>query len=240
MARNFDGVDDVLYTASPSLPNADWTIMFWARAETEGEGGQGRFFGWQSGGWGLFGFRSGEVNMPFVEYYAGTAVSQILGSTDDIVLNTWQHWTIRYRVSDDTLDMLLDGVSLNTSTTNPGTATLSQLTVGAGDPVGGFTTDGDMAEFKIFNSRFTTDEILAERAGLRVRTPYLHWPIYGLDDPEPDLSGNKLNATTVTGAVASNHSPQVPYSRRFWGHGPLIEQDANELLQIPHSFSLTC
>ncbi len=89
-------------------------------------------------------------------------------------------------------------------------------------------TAGKIAEVGIWDVVLTDGEVKGLAAGLSpvtVRPANLvsYWPIYGLGSPEPDLSGNKNNLTLTNAPAAANHASIIPYSRRFWGHGPLIE-----------------
>lgn len=230
MSRLFDGVDDVLNNWFVSVPSTtDWTMTLWARAASEGEGGGGYFLSFGVN-YIVLAFNNPGTNAIVLKYYAGTAESSIAGANDTVVLDTWQHFQMRYRVSDTTLELLIDGVSVGTSTTDPGTGSLGQLFVGAQNTGGSLAFDGDLAEMKIWtNARLTTNELMAVRMGKVVRPAslYLHWPMYGLDSPEPDLSGVPLNASITSAPTRSPHPPQAPYSKIFWGGNPLTETAAS-------------
>ena len=83
---------------------------------------------------------------------------------------------------------------------------------------------GRIAEAAVWNVALTANEIAALASG--VTPPNAHggtslvgyWPLYGVDAPEPDLSGNGSSAT-VTGATAGNH---------IGGPGPGILQAAGD------------
>lgn len=72
--------------------------------------------------------------------------------------------------------------------------------------------DGSVAEVAIWDIALTPDEIAALGKGvspLLIQPQNLkgYWPLYGAGSPEPDLSGNRNNAT-ITGSVsAANHAP---------------------------------
>lgn len=52
----------------------------------------------------------------------------------------------------------------------------------------------------------------------RIRPDLLDWyaPLWGLQSPEPDLSGN-ANAVTLTGTSQANHAPVTPFTRKARG-----------------------
>lgn len=128
---------------------------------------------------------------------------------------------------------VVNGVLGTANTTNVGSiAAVDNTRIGAflvnSAPVTGFC-DGDMGEVGIWNVALTTLEWAALGLGvsvLKIRRESLvgYWPIEGIDSPEPDLSGNKFNMTVNGTPLRSNHVPIAPYSSRFWGDGPLIEE----------------
>ena len=54
---------------------------------------------------------------------------------------------------------------------------------------------------------------------------YRHWPLWGLDDPEPDLSGNGDDGA-VTEAVRSNHPPITLFTPKWAATIPFAEVTA--------------
>ncbi len=91
-------------------------------------------------------------------------------------------------------------------------------------------TSGRIAEVAVYNVALADDEMKAYARGvspLRIRSGSLVYyvPIWGLNSPEPDYAtvGSWALNSDVSDPVRANHASVIPYSRRFWGHGPLIE-----------------
>lgn len=92
-----------------------------------------------------------------------------------------------------------------------GTAT-SQI--GAGINGGDFEFDGQLAEVAAWNVELTANEVAAMANGYstaRTRPGSFlgYWPILGVSDPEPDLSGNANNGV-LSGATSADHPPTAP------------------------------
>lgn len=72
---------------------------------------------------------------------------------------------------------------------------------------------GDIAHFASWDVELSGDELESYRfGGMPQRDQLLqHLPCWGIDSPEPDLSGNGLNGT-VNGAIEADHAPVGPYN----------------------------
>jgi hypothetical protein len=75
---------------------------------------------------------------------------------------------------------------------------------------------GKIARVSIHNVILTPGEIKAAMYRPVYRGLVGYWP---MDNSGVDLSSNK-NSATVTNATLVNNPPVIPYSARFWGHGP--------------------
>jgi hypothetical protein len=80
--------------------------------------------------------------------------------------------------------------------------------------------DGRMAGFVVWNIILTDLEFAALGRGIQpynIRPASLAgwWPIDGIQSPEPDLSGNKLNGT-LTGTLFAFGPPVTPFTPRWW------------------------
>jgi hypothetical protein len=89
---------------------------------------------------------------------------------------------------------------------------------------------GRIAEVAIWNVALSDAEVAALARGLAplyVQPGALvgYWPLWGLHSPEIDLTVNNRQMT-VDGAVAADHAPVAPFSRRRWGSYPLVEAAA--------------
>ena len=214
MARNFDGVDDSVENTAVTMTDNDLTAMIWVYAETEGEGGGGTFFLLQNSAitrYILLGFEGGaSVNRPVSLFHWGTERT-IAGVDNDITLNTWQHWALRFTTSSNKIDIVRNGTQLATLSGDPGTdAAPTQLFVGA-KSAGDSAFDGKLADFRWYEGVALTDtEIDMARRGPLMRPDKLKvwWPLWGTTSPEPDWSGNNKHGT-VTGAVRDDHPPGI-------------------------------
>lgn len=92
------------------------------------------------------------------------------------------------------------------------------LRIGTNATDSGAGTRGDLAEVAIWSVALTAAEMLALAKGvspLRVRPAslFMYIPIFGVADPEADLSGNARNGTVTGSPVLANHAPvgqQIP------------------------------
>jgi hypothetical protein len=76
---------------------------------------------------------------------------------------------------------------------------------------------GSLADVAIWTVALTPTEIQGLSRGTRpsrIRPTNLWWPLDGLQSPEPDLSGNKNNAT-LTGTTKASGPPYMPQTRRW-------------------------
>ena len=141
--------------------------------------------------------------------------------------DVWQHAAAVFEAVDDRT-AYINGVGTQDTGSGPNAPTQwDRMTIGwLGDSSPNYSSGVDIADPGIWLAALTSNEILALVRGARsdqVRQQSLAWnpQILGVS-PEPDWSGSKRNVT-VTGTTIGNGPPVIPYSARFWGHGPLIE-----------------
>jgi len=226
MARDFDGSADYLEGAFvPVTPYPVWTCAW---ANTDDGGAEGAIVVVSNDASAVF-FRYGlvQVGGSFLYIVNGVdASAEIEAGTATV--GTWHHVLGLSRDATDH-ELYVDGTSVGTSNTDPGALTgLDSTTIGAENTDAGFNTlfNGQIGEVGIGNVSLVVNEIvgLANRTHLsRARGIQAYYPIYGFNSPEPDLTGAKNNLTVTSAPPLANHPPVIPYSARFWGHGPLVE-----------------
>lgn len=105
----------------------------------------------------------------------------------------------------------LDGNSW-TNTKSHNSVSITWSNIGCDPAAGdGRTWQGSIAEVPYWTASLTANEIAGLAKGARARrvrsaSVFAYWPLFGKLSPEPDLSGNKNNAT-LTGTSGSNHPP---------------------------------
>jgi hypothetical protein len=108
--------------------------------------------------------------------------------------------------------------SAQTYTGNPGAISPTTWDL-ARDPGGNLLLDGFIAEAAIWNASLILPELDALLAGVPphcVRPQALvgYWPLWGLQSPEPDLSGNANNMTLTGSPPQANHAPVTLFTRK--------------------------
>ncbi len=214
MARDFDGVDDVIYVASQSQANSDFTMAIWANPDSEGEGGIGRAFSlFQSATSRVeFIFQTGGINQPQLVLALGTTQT-LSGANNDMPNGEWNHWAVRFRTSDNYKDIVKNGAVLNSNTFDPGTTAISAtMHIGANLTSGSNDYDGKLAMFMWWNYFLSLDEIKMAMYGMRQKVQpanlKMFLPMWGNQSPEPDWSGNNRHGTVV-GAIRADHPPKI-------------------------------
>ena len=79
---------------------------------------------------------------------------------------------------------------------------------------------GRIAEAAIWSAALTDDEILALARGVNPRqmrpdTLWGYWPLWGIDSPERDMSGNARHATLVNSPTQADHAPVPLWRPKF-------------------------
>ncbi len=138
-------------------------------------------------------------------------------------LNTWHHlvWTADFTPNPDVIKCYLDGGSQtvgllagSTDTTPPVTAT-QIMNIGS-QHGGGEYWPGRIDNVLATNTILTDAQVTALYRGADARkiSPIGEiealWELRGIFDPEPDISNNRRNSTTITGTARANGPPTVP------------------------------
>lgn len=225
MARNFAGGTDVVNLgaqASLTLMNniVSWSAWFYATSSVSFGGIIGNY---SSGGQNVF------TVFPNLSYFwtGGNATGS--GSYSN---NTWNHvavtWDGTLANNSDQIRGYLNGTldASNNSASNTSGARVFRIGFSDG---GGAAFQGYIADVAGWNVILSVAEIVALSKGARPHTirpksltAYL--PLDGLQSPEPDLSGNKLNGT-VTGTAKAPGPPVMMFTPRwphFWIPSPPI------------------
>jgi len=149
-------------------------------------------------------------------YIGRTTASNVISAS------TWQHiggtWDGGEAASG--INIYVDGLDVDNADDNNGTFIDREpgsvnWRIGAQTDSLDFQFDGDEAEAAIWDTELTANEMLMLAAGvspIRVRPANLigYSPIYGVNDPEPDLSGNGHNLTVEGTVNQSDHAPVGP------------------------------
>lgn len=232
MARDFDGIDDIITVSSPnsSLDNifdGGGTLLIWTNPTSAGDANQGYVID-RNGKWRFQNenILSGDLNFTFVYLFSGT--NGLWRSNDrPYSTNQWNPIIIRYNSDSITNDpdFFINGIKKEyTAVTAPtGTRTSdagNDVNIGSNSALSR-SFDGMIAEFAIWDIELTDVECFALNDGIspnRIRPSAMvgYWPLYGNSSPEPDLSGNGNNGT-VTGTTKADHTPVQPYSAKNWG-----------------------
>ncbi len=156
---------------------------------------------------------------------AASTYAEIASSAGDISTGVWTHVAARYDGSNQKIYKNGAEIATRAETGTPSTSLSSpNHRIGGSSqstPQGLF--NGDIAEIEIYSSALSVNEILARSRGARITAiPVARWTLWGLNDPEPDLSGGG-NTGAVTGATLANHAPITLFTPKWAASVPLIE-----------------
>lgn len=217
MARTFNGSTDIITTGNTAAAVLR-SCSFWFYP-TATPSGTPVFYEWRSFVDGtlndlasfldtLFLYEAGfDGNLGLWEFGDGTFPS----------LNQWHHLCITFDGSNvaNVPFALVDGVdqsaTMITALPPAGTAIANNYPIVFGNDAGPNPYTGYLAEFGFWNCLLATKELTALSKGIkpnRIRPASLkaYYPLWGLQSPEPDLSGNK-NSAVLTGTTRANHAP---------------------------------
>jgi hypothetical protein len=153
-----------------------------------------------------------------IEFYVAfdSGFGLFRGTTAAPSTGAWHHvgmsWGGVNAVSN--IRIFFDGVEATYSGGGTGAGNMADdsaynLAIGDRD-FGGRAMDGRMADFRLWNYALSPEELNAARLGARVRQDRLvgWWPLWGVQSPEPDWSGNG-NHGTPTGTARVDHPPMT-------------------------------
>ena len=234
MARDFDGVDDIVTLGAGGVLNdmLPFTFCAWMAPDTVGESATGNIVAKHSGGGsatsgGWYLRTQNTVTVSFVRRYLSNNLIRnwsILTLTD----GTYHHVGLTWNGSQSStaataMELYVNGVTALLTLTQTGRGafqTDSAWTLALGNPVPtNASFDGRLAHVHLFRRQLSGNEIralmfhpamYAQGSVSAVNTVGLvgYWPLGGLGSPEPDLSGNQIPGV-VTGAVYSAQEAPV-------------------------------
>lgn len=226
MARDFSGTDgQYLGTSTVVVESYPFTIAAWVRFDEAADEAGDSVLTTSRADFSHYFFlgRDGDGKIVFAARDGVGPVGAVSPAT--ISLNTWYRICAVGRSRTDR-SIFVDGGDEATDTVDRLPTSLERTQVGAIEGLS--PMHGRIAEVKVWNVALEDNEIIADALGVDVRPEAIaggngnYWPLYGLDSPEPDLGGGKVNLTLFLTPAQANHAPVPPYSSRFWGHGPLI------------------
>jgi hypothetical protein len=151
------------------------------------------------------------------------SAGQTVNGATALTTGVWYH-VAGVWVASTRLTVYLNGAQdgNNTSSIKSGlsTSTPVQVLTFASDPDNTAPSNGQHAEVGLWNAALTVDEIMSLAKGTSpavVRATALqgYWPLWGVANPEPDLSGLANNATPSSATLADH----APVGRPFPGIG---------------------
>ena len=220
MARSFDGVNDgIAKSSTVNLPTTGtFSCLFYCKPRAQAAVGymiEHHPGPSSNGGWAIY--KAANDSLSFVK---GTVAA--IAGTIPLIENVWNVCGVIHRQTTEIeffrlrLDTLAYASEI-VANTSAIVGTINRLHLGAAfDETGEY--DGLLAEAVIWNKDIgnANMERLIKAYGNYARyhdrsAVVLDMPLWGVADPEPDLSGNGNNGT-VTGAVLADHAPVGRYT----------------------------
>lgn len=147
---------------------------------------------------------------------SGTTVDAVTSTTFSI--NTWCHACARF-TSATSRDAYLNGAGKGSNTTSNTPGTVATTTIGLAhiqtSYAGAF--NGRVAEVTVWNVSLSDAEIAALASGINSRCiqPSAisgYWPVFGLNDPEPDMTVWDQQMSMTGTAAYATHAPIRPFT----------------------------
>jgi hypothetical protein len=219
MSRQFDGSADYLEKAAAPVTAYPWTLACDFRATTFG----GYFISIAASSSGSHYFGLGSNGDTTIKTFVrGGAGQQDAATVNTATANTWHKAVGRGRSSTDR-DAVLDGDLANkgTNTSNQTPSSLDRVSIArVGDSTPGNYFDGRIEWAAVWDVALSDAEVTAHSKGVpvwKIRPVSIKglWPVWGISDPETDLSSGG-NALTVTSAPPfAVGGPTRPYDLGF-------------------------
>ena len=243
MAREFDGVNDALEASdsgSIRSPSTAITVAVWMQRTSTG-----------ADPWTGLVLKKYTITDPWISYsiqqnanntaqfyfsistgVPGSLIQTAFSANPSVPADTWRLLVGRWAQGEKVSLRIFD-LNRNIIETVESTA-ISNITIGYNaDPLRFGRNEannywqGRLANILIENSKLSDQQIL----GRMFLPSFIHnpsagfWPLWGITSPEPDLSGNK-NDATVTEATRFNHPPIMLFTPKWAATMPLIETGA--------------
>lgn len=215
MGIRYDANGDYLRRSANLPSSSDYTVMFWARLESDRNTLQCAFYRSNDAAdtYVYVGTDSDGVTMHLAASYQATSDGSTTGSA--LTVGTWYH--ICLTVSGSSHIVYLNGASDMTLTMDATSGFNNDLlTFGNVDDAeqgSGFYWNGQQAAIKVWDKALTGVEVLSEmRQYVPFRTTNLNvnWPCRNVGEQGTDYSGNGRNAT-VGGTLATADGPPIPW-----------------------------
>jgi hypothetical protein len=213
MARSLNGSTQYASVSSWSLGGSgDVTMSIWAWATSWNQ--TGVLFDHQPsfGDWDFF-FENPPANLTLS---GGNNSSLVKYASSNLSGSTWYH--LAATIVGTTGTIYVNGAQAATGTVVATTGSTNTLNVGRYNNFYYFT--GQLAEPAVWNVGLSANEMLALGTGKavpwRIRPASLtgYWPLFGLQSPEPDLSGKGKSLTLTGSPPQANHAPVKLFTPR--------------------------
>lgn len=167
-----------------------------------------------------FGLWMNSSKEPYTDIYSYPSSANSITSASSVSASTWFHMLLTAS-SGGLFTLYVNGTSVGSVSYSVGSHSLNTIYLGAVNASGtiSYPSQGSFAEGTVWNIDLTANEAKALALGVRsnrLRPASLkaYWPLFGLQSPEPDLSGNGYNLT-ITGSVPqANHAPVTTFTKK--------------------------
>ena len=214
MARDFDGVNDLLRVGAAVVTTTPFTMACWfyPRNITGNHGLMGIETVGSNNNLHLLSAAGAVAGDP-IRAWSRTSSSVSASTTTGFSANVWQHACGVWASATDRR-VFLNGGSKGTNATNINPSGMNRTQIGM-DQSGTEEMSGLIAEACIWNVALTDAEVLLLANGVhpwRIRASAIaaggYWPLYGTQTAEADFSG-RGNHLTVTEAIRGDHPPKI-------------------------------
>jgi hypothetical protein len=214
MSREFNGASGLI-TTGLTTHATDRSYSVWAYIVSSGEGTKGRIFDKSTGGVLMDQLQiEGDDTPDTILYLRSFSGADGVFKFSIPALTTWHHFGVTFNaVAGSHAIMYLNGASQTLTTDEVGVGTVdtnaSPYIIGnRSDDLR--TWDGRIAEFAVWDTILTSDEMLALAGGaaanlIQPGSLVSYLPLLGAVAPEPDLK--LTTAATVTGSPGAAHPP---------------------------------
>lgn len=238
MTRDFNGTTDLINVGSGSTIDDIFaatnggTVFAWHFPDTIGELSAGRIYqktNTPPNGGSLFRILA-TSKMDFFSYRATTSGTWSQ-TNNDATLDAWNSTSVKYDSAlttndptfchNGTIQTVGSGLT-ETATPNGASATDAAASMGIGNDVTAATTwDGYLSHVTFWKGEaITNNQMMAMGHGVNPfaigssTKPVLYLPIWGIESPEPDYSGNN-NDGTLTGTTKINNNPPIEHMENY-------------------------